>query len=94
VALTIVWTRQAISGYIAIREYIEHKWTAKEVAAFEYQVSHFLRQLANHPNLLKESASKGIRRGPINRFTIVTYRVKGNRLEILNVRSSRQKPLD
>ncbi len=92
-ALTIVWTPRAIAGYVAIIEYLETKWTQKEVNSFETQVSAFLQQLSKHPNLLKESEAKEVRRGPINRLTIVTYRVKEDRLEVLNLRSARQKPL-
>ncbi len=91
-ALSVVWTRRAIAGYVDILDYIETKWTEKEVTAFERQVAGFLEQLSKHPDLLKRSEFKDIRRGPINRLTIVTYRVREDQLEILNVRSARQKP--
>jgi plasmid stabilization system protein ParE len=92
VALTIVWTQKAVLGYVDILNYIENKWTEKEVNAFEQQVADFLSRLSEQPNLLQVSETKDLRRGPINRLTIVTYRVREDRLEILNMRSARQSP--
>lgn len=92
-ALEIVWTRQAARGYARIIVHLEENWTEKEVKAFENNVSRFLSRLSDYPELLKLSSKKNVRRGPIDRHTILTYRVAVNRIELLNMRGARQKPL-
>jgi plasmid stabilization system protein ParE len=93
VALEIVWTRQAARGYARIIVYLEENWTQKEVKAFENRVADFLSRLSDYPELLKPSTKKNVRRGPIDKHTMLTYRVRVNRIELLNMRGTRQKSL-
>jgi plasmid stabilization system protein ParE len=93
VALEIVWTRQAARGYARVIVYLEENWTWKEVNAFEKHVTDFLSRLSEYPELLKPSSKKNVRRGPIDRHTLLTYRVTKDRIELLNMRGTRQRPL-
>ena len=92
--LEIVWSKKAASGYSEILKYLDKKWTIREVKNFEVEVDHFLRNLSKFSSLLKESKKTGLRKGPINKLTILTYRVNQskNQLQIINIRSSRQYP--
>ena len=92
--LEIVWSKRAAKGYANILAYLDENWTKKEVQAFEKQVKETLEKLSEYPYLLEASKKKGYRRGPINKLTILTYQVneKKKRLELINIRSSRQKP--
>jgi len=93
--LTIEWTKQAASGYSNILKYLDEKWTAKEVAKFEVEIKSFLEQLSEYPELLKGTSKNNLRSGPINKHTILTYRIKPNKkqIQLLHIRSSKQKPL-
>jgi len=93
VALKVVWTRQAARGYARIIVYLEENWTQREVKAFENRVADFLSRLSDYSELLKPSSKKNVRRGPIDRHTMLTYRVKSDRIELLNMRGTRQRPL-
>jgi len=93
VALKVVWTRQAARGYARIIVYLEENWTQREVKAFENRVADFLSRLSDYPELLKPSSKKNVRRGPIDRHTMLTYRIKNDRIELLNMRGTRQRPL-
>ncbi len=92
-ALEVVWTRQAARGYARIIVYLEENWTQQEVKAFESRVADFLSRLSEYPELLKPSSKKNVRRGPIDRHTMLTYRVQSDRIELPNMRGTRQKPL-
>lgn len=89
--LEIVWSKLAVVGYSKILKYLDEQWTEKEVQNFEEGVASFLKVLSEHPQMLQESTSKGLRRGPINRLTILTYRITKDELQIVNIRSSRQQ---
>lgn len=88
--LEIVWTRQSLKGYAHILKYLDDNWTEKEVLKFEKEIIDFLDLLSDHPYMLKESPSKGLRRGPVNKLTIITYRVTKSQLQVINLRSSRK----
>lgn len=94
-ALRIVWTNRAIQGFDNIISYLEDNWTDKEVLNFVKDINEFLELLKYYPELLQKSQKeKNIFRGPVNKLTIMTYRIKPKlkTIEIINIRSSRKKP--
>lgn len=95
-ALKIVWTKQAAQGYAKIIHYLETEWTAKELIAFEQEVNTFFEHLKTFPDMLQSSSKrKNYRRGPINEYTMLTYRIKSRKqqIELINIRGTKQKPL-
>jgi len=93
--LEIKWTKRAASGYGKILKYLDKKWTSKEIENFEQEVKLFFQHLSEYPELLKPSSKQDIRSGPINKHTILTYRIKPrkNEIQLLNIRGSKQKAL-
>jgi plasmid stabilization system protein ParE len=95
-ALKIVWTRRAIAGYDRIITHLEEEWTEKEVRNFVRQTEEFFRLLKEYPEMLQKTEKhKNVYRGPINKLTILTYRVRPRKqlIELINIRSARKKPL-
>ncbi len=95
-ALALVWTKRAIQGYDRIVHYLELHWTEKEVRNFVLESDEFFKLLSQYPELLqKTSRHKNIYRGPMNKLTIITYRIKPRKqqIELINIRGSKQKPL-
>ena len=92
--LKIEWTLKAASGYSKILAHLDREWTLREVENFEEEVKTFLRHLSEYPEILKPSKHKNIRRGPINKHTILTYKIKPRKKKILllSIRGSKQKP--
>lgn len=94
-ALTLVWTKRAEQGYDRIVKYLEKEWTDREVSSFVQETKHFFDLLKENPHMLEVTGShKHLYRGPINRLTILTYRYKPRKKEIVlvNIRGARQKP--
>jgi plasmid stabilization system protein ParE len=95
-ALALVWTQRAIQGYDKIVRYLEQHWTDKEVRNFIHESDEFFALLSEYPELLqKTSRRKNIHRGPMNKLTVITYRVKPRKqqIELINISGARQKPL-
>ncbi|MEQ9167371.1 MAG: type II toxin-antitoxin system RelE/ParE family toxin [Fulvivirga sp.] len=95
-ALEIVWTKRAETGYAEIIEYIETHFTEKEVRKFVRQSHDFFALLSEYPEMLEATGiRKHVHRGPINKYTILTYRIKprNKQIELINIRSSRKRPL-
>ena len=68
----------------------------KKLRNFVRETFHFFELLKENPNLLEPTEKhKNLHRGPINRLTILTYRYKPKKQEIVlvNIREARKKPL-
>jgi plasmid stabilization system protein ParE len=95
-ALEVVWTKRAEDGYDRIIKYLEKEWTDREIHNFIEETREFLELLKKNPQLLEPSETrKNVFRGPMNHLTLVTYRIKPRKqkIELLNIRGARQKPL-
>jgi plasmid stabilization system protein ParE len=95
-ALKVTWTPRAEKGYDKIIKNLEKNWTDREISNFIAETKEFIKLLENNPYLLEPSESrKNVFRGHLNRLTMLTYRIKPrkNQIELLNIRSARQKPL-
>ena len=95
-AVKLVWTKRAEQGYARIVRYLENEWTEKEVRSFVQTTKHFFDLLIEYPRLLEPSKThKDLYRGPVNRLTIITYRYKPRKKEIVlvNVREAKRIPL-
>jgi plasmid stabilization system protein ParE len=95
-AVKLVWTKRAIQGYDRIIKYLDEEWSEKEVRTFVRETAKFFDLLKENPRMLEPTGQhKNLYRGPINRLTIVTYRYKPRKKEIVlvNIRETRLKPL-
>ncbi len=96
-ALKIIWSRRAEQGYDRIVTYLLTNWSEKEVKLFIQETSNFLELLSENPEILQKSTGKkNLFRGPMNRLTMITYRLYPRKqvIELVNIRSTRQKPID
>ncbi|MGC4022669.1 MAG: type II toxin-antitoxin system RelE/ParE family toxin [Cyclobacteriaceae bacterium] len=94
-AFEIVWTKRAIEGFDEVIDYLKSHWTDREIKNFINDTSEFLQLLSNYPYLLqKTSKFKNVHRGPLNKLTVITYRVNNrkNLIEIINIRDARRNP--
>jgi plasmid stabilization system protein ParE len=95
-AFQIVWTKRAAAGYDRIINYLIENWSEKEITNFIADTDKFFEILMDHPEILQKTLKhKNVYRGPINKLTILTYRVKPKikQIELINIRGARQKPL-
>jgi plasmid stabilization system protein ParE len=87
---------KATSGYDRIISYLQEHWGDREVRNFVREMDNFFNVLVKHTEILqKTSRQKNLYRGPINKLTILTYRVrpKAQQIDLINIRGARQKPL-
>ena len=94
-ALEIIWTIRAEKGFDKIVKYLEDNWTEREIKIFILEAQGFFELLKKNPKMLQPSSKSNLYRGPMNRLTIVTYKIKPRKKQIIlvNIRSARQKPL-
>lgn len=95
-ALKIVWTPQAIKGLDNVLAYLEEEWTAKEILNLEQNIINLLNRVSKYPKICPPTAQfKNVRKGLIDKNNYIIYRIypKEKQIEIINFRSTKQKPL-
>ncbi|MCP3659059.1 MAG: type II toxin-antitoxin system RelE/ParE family toxin [Bacteroidetes bacterium] len=89
----ITWTENAVESLDKIIQYLEKNWNDKEISKFMIKIKEFTDLLSKFPQMLqKTSKYQNIYRGPINKYTIITYRLKPKQklIEIINIRASKE----
>ena len=90
--MEVVWTSEAKRTFILISDYIEQKWSNKEVREFVEKTEFTLSLIQKTPKMFKKSKVKNIFVGYITSQTSIFYKVKRSRIEILVFWDNRQNP--
>lgn len=94
-ALEIVWTEQAEKGLIRVLEYLNERWTTKEIVNLEKNLQDLLARISNYTDIYPVSAKyKNVHKGLIDKNNYIIYRVdtSKNIIEIINFRGTKQNP--
>ncbi len=89
----IIWTENSVESLDKIIQYLEKNWTNKEISKFVQKLKEFTDLLSMFPKMLKKTSQyENIYRGPINKYTIITYRLKPKQkiIEIISIRASKE----
>ena len=92
-ALEIEWSRRADKRFDAILEYLEKEWGEKAVKTFVQKVYDFLDLIIVFPNIgTLEDKTKNIFGFVVVSQITIFYRIKLNRIILLNFFDNRQDP--
>jgi plasmid stabilization system protein ParE len=92
----IVWLPRAEKGLDSVIQYLETHWDKKQILQLEKDVELFIDQILKFPNsCIGTKYRKYVRKGYPNKHVYIIYRYKplSRRIEILNFRATKQKPL-
>ena len=89
----IFWTTQAYSDFSKIVQFINETWGKKPAEDFIAQVDVIVKLLSKFPFIGKVIyLQKHIRSFVISKQTTLIYRIKGEKIIILNLFDNRQNP--
>lgn len=92
-ALEIEWSRRADKKFDAILEYLQKEWGEKAAKIFVQKVYDFLDLLVVFPNIgTLEDKTKSIFGFVIVSQVTIFYRIKFNRIILLNFFDNKQDP--
>ena len=95
-ALKIIWTPQAVKGLDVVLDYLEAKWTSKEILKLEKNIQSLLLRIGKYPNICpKTETLSNVYKGLIDKNNYIIYRVdfKNKTIEIINFRGTKQDVL-
>ncbi len=94
--IKIIWTRRALLGLRDVVDYLEYKWTDREIDQLETKIDEFLERIKTQPFAYPKTDEEGdTRKGLVdkNNYIIYKYNPTKSEIAIINLRSTKQKPL-
>ena len=91
----IVWRKRAADKFLNIIDYLFEEWSAKEANEFIDRVELQVQLLSKFPHLGQQSSRKPpLRKFLLSKHNLLIYRIKGNRLILLNIYDTRQEDIN
>ncbi len=93
--MKIIWTPKALQSYFKIFNFLNEKWTKKEVEKFVNQTENIIEQIAENPKMFVVTGKrKNVRKGFVNNLVSLFYKVYPlkKEIELLMFLDNRQDP--
>lgn len=94
-ALKFIWTKQAVKGFNKVVDYLEAKWTKKEILNLENKIQQVINQINLNPDQFpKSEKSKSLYKAIVDKNNYLVYSIdkESNSITIINFRGTKQKP--
>ena len=88
----IIWSPQADDSFDAIIEYLNTKWSFKEVEKFIRDVLDITKHISAFPQMFPEFNERKIRKALINPNISMFYKVSNEQIELLTLWNNKQNP--
>ena len=93
--MKVIWTPKALQSYFNIFNFLNEKWTKREVENFVNQTDKLIGQIAENPKMFVATAKrKNVRKGLVNNLVSLFYKVypRKKEIELLRFHDNRQDP--
>ncbi|MEP2170698.1 MAG: type II toxin-antitoxin system RelE/ParE family toxin [Polaribacter sp.] len=89
----IFWTDHALSELEETIEYLENKWTERELKIFSAKLDHTIELISKSPEIFPTSIDKnGVRKAVVEKYNTLYYRINNKNVEIISLFSNRKNP--
>lgn len=89
----IVWTAETIRNLEAILDYLQNRWTQREVDNFKKRLSSLLVLISGNPKLFpKSEIQPRLRKAVLSKQTIIFYEFKHGTVYLIYLFGSSQNP--
>lgn len=89
----ILWSDHAIFELKETIEYLENKWTEKELRTFSAKLDHTIELISKSPEIFPISIEKNnIRKAVVEKHNNLYYRINKNTIEIISLYANRKNP--
>tara|TARA_Y100000815_G_C13170526_1_gene435392 strand:+ start:261 stop:563 length:303 start_codon:yes stop_codon:yes gene_type:complete len=90
----ILWSDHAIFELKETIEYLENKWTEKELRKFSAKLDHTIELISKSPEIFPISIEKNnIRKAVVEKHNNLYYRINKNTIEIISLYANRKNPI-
>jgi len=89
----LVWSEEAITNLKGIIDYLEYKWTEREIKNFSKLLDKKLNLLQTQPQLFpKSEISNALQKVVVSKQTTIHFRVENVEVHIITLFDTRQDP--
>ncbi len=89
----IIWTDEALDNLADIIEYLELRWTKREIRNFSRLLDQQVNLIRSNPELFPTSATSSLlRKSVLTKQTTIYYRVDNNEIQIVTLFDNRKDP--
>ena len=89
----IIWTDEALKNLTGIIDYLEHRWTEREIKNFAKLLDRQLNLIQSNPDLFPTSpTSDRLRKCVLSKQTTIYYRLDNDEIRIITLFDNRQNP--
>jgi len=89
----IIWTDEALKNLSGIIEYLEQRWTEREIRNFARLLDRQINLIQSNPKLFPTSkTSKNLRKSVLTKQTTIYYRIDNKEVRIVTLFDNRQNP--
>lgn len=89
----VIWSDEALKNFKSIIDYLENRWTRREIKKFIQLLDHQLERIIDNPFLFAESEqSDGLRKSVLSKQTTIYYRIEKFEIRIVTLFDNRQNP--
>lgn len=89
----LIWSNEALNNLKGIIDYLENRWTKREIKKFSQLLDKQLNLIEDNPYLFAESnKSNGLRKSVLSRQTTIYYRIINYEIRIIALFDNRQDP--
>jgi len=89
----LIWSDEALNNLKGIVDYLENRWTKREIKKFALLLEKQLKLIEENPFLFAESnKSNGLRKSVLSRQTTIYYRIIDYEIRIITLFDNRQNP--
>ena len=88
----VTWSPTAQHSYYLILEYLEEKWTSKEIIAFIIRTEEVIKHICQNPLLFPYSKKSATHKCVVIKQVSLFYRINRTTVELLVFWDNRQDP--
>ena len=89
----LIWSDEALNNLKGIIDYLEQRWTKREIKRFSQLLDHQLTLIEDNPFLFAESdKSNGLRKSVLSKQTTIYYRILNYEIRVITLFDNRQNP--
>lgn len=88
----IIWSVEALKDLKEIFDYLELKWTEREMKSFARKLGRQIEIIKSQPLIYPQSRKKNIRRAVISRQTTLYYELSTDEIRIVSLFDNRKDP--
>ncbi|MBN2747723.1 MAG: type II toxin-antitoxin system RelE/ParE family toxin [Bacteroidales bacterium] len=89
----LIWSDEALNNLKGIMDYLENRWTDKEIRKFTQLLDNQLKLIKDNPFLFAESEkSNGLRKSVLSKQITIYYSILDCEIRIVTLFDNRQNP--